>query len=116
LDNGLLAEHPVAYLKNINILPLKKELFVTDALVFKNLNSDKISIKNKKDQHGLDFHFSGYPFFGIWAAKDADFVCLEPWQGVTDSVLSDGRLEHKEGILKLNNDETFTCSWKAVCY
>ncbi len=116
LDNGLLAVQPVEYLNNSQVLPLEKKLFATDALVFKNLASDIISIKNKKDHHGLDFHFSGYPFFGIWAAKDADFVCLEPWQGVTDSVLSDGMLEHKEGILKLNNDETFTCSWKAVCY
>ncbi|RZK58339.1 MAG: aldose 1-epimerase family protein, partial [Pedobacter sp.] len=63
-------------------LPLTHELFYDDALVIKDLKSDSISLLNTKNYNGLDFHFKDFPYFGIWAAKDADFVCLEPWCGI----------------------------------
>jgi len=76
LHNGLLDNktRPVFQGK---ILQLTKTLFNEDALVFKNLKSDVISIKSKNHSHGLNFHAQGFPYFGIWAAKDADFICLE---------------------------------------
>jgi len=110
LDNGLLAEKSIPFFKG-NKLPLKKSLFEKDALVFKNLKSEQISIKNVKDSHGMDFLFKGYPFFGIWAAKGADFVCLEPWHGVTDSVNASGYMKDKDGILSLQPGNFFSCSW-----
>lgn len=116
LNNGLLEKEPVNFFNGDDILPLKKELFATDALVFKNLSSGCISIKNEKDEHGLDFHFSDYPYFGIWAAPNADFVCLEPWHGVTDSVSSDRKLMTKNGINKLEKNGFFTCEWSITVY
>ena len=41
-----------------------------------------------------------FPFLGIWSVKDADFICLEPWCGIADSVNSNQQLEYKEGIEK----------------
>ncbi|MEP7263302.1 MAG: aldose 1-epimerase family protein [Bacteroidota bacterium] len=116
LNNGLLENETVNFFNGNKTLPLKKELFATDALVFENLFSDCISIKNNKDEHGLDFHFSNYPYFGIWAAANADFVCLEPWYGVTDSVSSDRKLMTKNGINKLEKNTFFTCSWSITVY
>lgn len=97
-------------------LPLKHELFYEDALVFKQLQSDCISIKSKKDTHGLDFQFSDFPFFGIWSAKDADFVCLEPWYGIADGIHHHQELEEKEGILSLDPQEQWTRHWKVTCF
>ncbi len=82
-------------------LPLKHSLFDDDALVMKNLKSNQISLLNTKNKHGLIFRFDGFPYFGIWAAKDADFVCLEPWCGIADGAHHQGKLEDKEGIVKL---------------
>ena len=93
------------------ILPLKKSLFYKDALVLKSLKSDSIAIATDRSPHGLNITFQGFPYFGIWAAKDADFVCLEPWCGIADTVLSTGKLEEKEGINKLNTKEIFTRGW-----
>jgi galactose mutarotase-like enzyme len=56
---------------------------------------------------------AGFPFIGIWAAKNADFVCIEPWCGIADSVDSNQQLEHKEGINKLLAGEQFEQSWSA---
>lgn len=99
--DGLIETTPTPWLKNENRLPLKKELFHKDAIVFKHLTSDSISIVSDKTPHGVKVHFPGFPYIGIWAAKDANFVCIEPWRGIADSVDASGNLEEKEGINSL---------------
>jgi galactose mutarotase-like enzyme len=44
---------------------------------------------------------------GIWAAKNADFVCIEPWCGIADSADTTQKFEEKEGINHLNLDQVF---------
>jgi galactose mutarotase-like enzyme len=111
LQNGLIPGEKEIVLINTNKLPLKKSLFYSDALVFKHLKSDAISIKSKKSNEGLHFHFKGFPYFGIWSAKDADFVCLEPWHGIADSVNHNQQLEKKEGIINLEEQKSFSCEY-----
>jgi galactose mutarotase-like enzyme len=111
LQKGLISDEKETVLNNANSLPLKKSLFYNDALVFKNLKSDGVSIKSKKSNHGLHFHFKGFPYFGIWAAKDADFVCLEPWHGIADSVNHNQQLENKEGIIHLEPGNFVSCEY-----
>ncbi|MBN9296812.1 MAG: aldose 1-epimerase family protein [Filimonas sp.] len=108
---GLIENKPVPFLENTDELPLQKSLFYKDALVFKKLRSTAISILNKKNTHGLTVRFDGFPFMGIWSAKDADFVCIEPWYGIADHVGTSGNLFEKEGINQLAPDTTFSCEW-----
>lgn len=109
--DGLIQKTPEPFFNNSTHLPLTKDLFYKDALVFKHLNSDKISLLSDKTPHGLEFDFTGFPYLGIWAAKNADFVCIEPWCGIADSVDTNQQLVDKEGINKLGTDETFEKSW-----
>jgi len=109
--DGLIESSPAPLLNNKNRLSLSKELFYNDALVFKNLVSDKISLRSEKITNGLEFDFAGFPYLGIWAAKNADFVCIEPWCGIADSVTSDQQIVDKEGINKLAVKEIFERSW-----
>ncbi|MBC7958758.1 MAG: aldose 1-epimerase family protein, partial [Vallitaleaceae bacterium] len=44
--DGLIEGAPVPLLVNTNILPLNKQLFQQDALVFKDLRSDKVSLRS----------------------------------------------------------------------
>lgn len=97
-------------------LPLKHELFYEDALVFKGLKSDSIRLLNNKNYTGLNFHFEGFPYFGIWAAVDANFVCLEPWCGIADGLNHNQQLEEKEGMEKLAAGETWERSWEVCCF
>jgi galactose mutarotase-like enzyme len=108
---GLIEKAPVPLLKGSNVLPLTKKLFLNDALVLKYPTSSIVSIKSEKTSHGVDLNFSGFPFLGIWAAANADFVCLEPWCGIADSVDSDMQLTDKEGINKLIPGGTFHRKW-----
>lgn len=97
-------------------LALQHELFYEDAIVLKGLQSNCISLACTRHDHGLNFYFNGFDFFGIWAAKDAPFVCLEPWCGIGDSVNHTQQLMDKEGINLLEPGELFSRTWSVECF
>jgi len=114
--DGLIMTDPVPLLNHTDTLPLKRELFYQDALVLKHLQSKTVSIRSLSHHHGLDFSFEGFPFLGIWAAMDADFVCVEPWCGVADSVTHNQRLDAKEGIERVDQGEEWTRTWRVSLF
>lgn len=109
--DGLIESEPVPMLNDTRKLPLTKELFVKDALVFKKLRSLGVTLKSDRTERGLHMDFPGFPFLGIWAAPGADFVCIEPWCGIADSVDSNQQYTGKEGIERLDAGGTFQRSW-----
>ena len=110
--DGLIESEASPFLQNDSRIPLKKSLFQHDALVFKDLRSSSVSLKSTKHKHGLEFEFGGFPYMGIWAAKNADFVCIEPWCGIADSVHADQQLKSKEGINRIARGELFEREWR----
>jgi galactose mutarotase-like enzyme len=115
-SEGLIKKAPTSLLENKNVLPMTKALFFGDALVFKGLRSNSISILNHKNPHGLNFVYEDFPYMGIWAFKNADFVCIEPWCGIADSVDTTGDLTEKEGINKLLPDTSFLRTWSVTLF
>lgn len=113
---GLIQKESQPFLNNAGKLALSKELFQQDAIVFKNLASSTISLKTDRSEHGLQMFFPGFPFMGIWAAKNADFVCIEPWCGIADSVDTSQQLMQKEGINKLQPGEDFNRIWTVTIF
>jgi galactose mutarotase-like enzyme len=114
--NGLIEKTPEPLLNQTFILPLTKEFFSKDAVVFKHLKSNWIQLTSDKTQHGLRFTFSGFPYLGLWAAPGADFLCIEPWCGIADSVDSDQQLIHKEGVIQLPGLTPCEVQWKVLFY
>ncbi len=113
---GLILPETIPVLEDSNTLMLNKSLFYQDALVFKYPTSSVISVLSKKTLHGIQFEMGEFPFLGIWAAKDADFICIEPWCGIADSENSTRRLEHKEGIEKAMPGNTFSRQWRVKAF
>ncbi|MCP9766939.1 aldose 1-epimerase family protein [Lacihabitans sp. LS3-19] len=109
---GLTKNKPEKLTKSASRLDLNYELFHKDALVFKDLKSESIKIQSDKSKIALEFSFKNFPFFGIWAAKNADFVCLEPWYGIADAEDHNKDLSQKEGIIRLSENETFENSFE----
>lgn len=116
LQNGLVATTADQVPTENDKLPLQASLFYEDAIVLKGLQSNCITLASIKNEHGLSFYFNDFPFFGIWAAKDAPFVCLEPWCGIADSVNHNQQLVEKEGINLLAPGEYFERTWSAECF
>lgn len=99
-------------LNNENIIPLSKELFKDDALVFDSLKSTKVSIKSRNHNKSLTMDFTGFPLMAFWSMPTgAPFVCLEPWFGHSDESSFNGDFNEKPAIESLNINETFTCSY-----
>ena len=113
---GLIEAKPLSMSADSSHLRLTRELFSQDALVFKNLQSDKVSIKSSSHAHGLEFSYTGFPYLGIWAAKNADFICIEPWCGIADSVLHDQQFTSKEGIEKVSGGKSWDRMWRVRFY
>lgn len=109
--DGLIQNSTQHVPMNGNKLRLTKALFYEDALVLKHLDSNQITIKSDKGRAELKFKFENFPYFGIWAAKDADFVCLEPWCGIADGVSHSQDFRTKEGINMLEAGEVFERMW-----
>lgn len=115
-SEGLIKKEPVPFFHNNDRIKLTKALFYGDALVFKGLNSTAISLHNNKTGHGFTLKYNKFPYMGIWSAKDADFVCIEPWCGIADAVDSTGNIKNKEGINLLFPGEQFNRTWSVEVF
>ena len=107
LEGGLLSNTHIPYLKNERKIYLSEELFNEDALIFKNIFSRKISIKNSKTGHRVSVDTGGAPHLGIWAKPGAPYVCLEPWYSYDDHMDTTQDFTQKEGIMELIAEATF---------
>lgn len=113
---GLIETTPTPLLEHSEQISLSRELFYKDAIVLKQLQSNKVRLICETSDTGLLFDFTGFPYLGIWAAKNADFVCIEPWCGVADSVAANQQLAEKEGINRLGAGKQFERSWSVTVY
>ena len=112
---GYLSNDKEACLENTDILKLNKELFKDDALVFEDLKSNKMTIKSNNSNKSLEVDFTGFPYMGIWAPKDgAPFVCIEPWYGHADYYDFNGEFAEKEGVIELDVNKKFSCTFKVT--
>ena len=117
LQDGLIKTESITSILEDNKIKLNKDIFNEDAIIMKNISSNKVILKNKKENKTeLEFNFEGFPYLAIWSKKGAPFVCIEPWQNHTDSVESNGIFSEKANILKLKKDEKFTCKYKVIFY
>ncbi|QLE02720.1 aldose 1-epimerase family protein [Galbibacter sp. BG1] len=110
-ENGLQNGKSAPFLHQTDVLPLKHELFAEDALIFKDLQSKKISLTNKSLGKILTVSFADFDYVGIWAKPEGDFVCIEPWLGITDSAQTDGDFKNKEGIISLEAKQTYQATY-----
>lgn len=116
IENNLISDKILPLKLDEKKLFLKHDLFYNDALVLKNLKSNSVSLMNTKNYNGLNFKFKDFPYFAIWAAKDANFVCLEPWCGIADSITHNQQLKDKEGMIALAPQDNWERGWEVTFF
>jgi galactose mutarotase-like enzyme len=89
-------------------LDLNYEMFKGDALAYKSLKSDEVTICSHKSTKKVTMAAKDYPFWGFWtpAQGGAPFLCLEPWQGHADYEGFSGEFKDREGSLTIAAGET----------
>jgi galactose mutarotase-like enzyme len=92
-------------------LNLSKDLFKDGALVFKEIKSKEVLIRNHQTPSFVSVSFEDFKALGVWAAPDAPFVCIEPWLGYADNAGELKEFSEKDGIQKLETSKVFECSF-----
>lgn len=107
LENGLINLEKV--IKFDDYLSLNKENFKKyDTLVFKN-NSNKV-ILNNGFGYEIEYNFDS-PLFAIWSnSNKGNFVCIEPWFGVSNIVNEEKNIYKKRFINSIKSQKTFQIS------
>ncbi|WP_375238541.1 aldose 1-epimerase family protein [Aurantibacter sp.] len=111
-ESGLLSSKTKPIFTTKNSINLTPDLFNNDALIFKDLKSKQITLNSNKNGPVLTIKYKDYNYFGIWAKPKANFICLEPWLGVTDYKNTNQELKNKDGIIKLSANKSFSASYK----
>jgi len=111
METGLISSKTKPVFNNSNKIPLTHDLFNEDALIFKDLKSRKVTLKS--DTYGaiLSISYKEFPYLGIWAKPNGNYVCIEPWLGIADHEDTNQELKTKEGILSLEANKSFTASY-----
>jgi galactose mutarotase-like enzyme len=113
LQGGLLTGKTVPTLFQEKELPLSYPLFADDALVFKHYDFTRLTLRSHRSPHFVQVQFNGFPFLGLWTkGPGAEFVCIEPWQGIASSVGPVAELGEKEGMLTLTPGQEFQAAYR----
>ncbi len=108
--NCIISGKSEVLIENSKVLPLTHELFYDGALVFKKINSKKVTLKSKKSAKNVVVSYENLPTMGIWQKKDAPFVCIEPWYGLADTDNYTGEFKDRDRIIQLKQNESFEAS------
>jgi galactose mutarotase-like enzyme len=109
--NVLISGKSEVILENNNILPLTRDLFKNGALVFRNINSKQVALRSKNTDKSVVLSYENLTYMGLWQAKDANFVCIEPWHGIADEDNFYGEFKEKEMIVTLKQGTSFECCY-----
>lgn len=108
LDGGLFDGRTEKLSTEKNRLYLSAELLAKDALVFKNLHSSYLIVKQKDSSFAIKVTLKGFPYLGIWTKPGQEaFLCIEPWCGLADKVGGQASITEKEGMNMLAPNELF---------
>ena len=117
LKNGLIDTEKAKNILNNNKIYLEKNIFDNDAIIMKNIKSNKIILQNKKvNKKILEFDFTGFPYLALWSKKGAPFVCIEPWQNTADRIDSTQIYKEKSNIIEIEKDNIFECQYSIKFY
>lgn len=99
-ETGLInMEHRREFLNNTDRLQLKHDLFSIDAVILDQLKSRAVTLKSKKHNKRIRLDFEEFPYLILWStAKEADFVALEPWIGLSTCSDEGDRFEEKRNV------------------
>lgn len=112
LDGSFLNRKSFEISKTSDTLPLKYEYFKLDTLIFDKLNSKKVSLVKNSGETVAEVDFSQFENLLIWTMQNAEFVCIEPWNGLPDYTDTDGDIKTKAGIIVLESKKSYACEHK----
>ncbi|MBK4346663.1 aldose 1-epimerase family protein [Lacisediminihabitans changchengi] len=97
---GLLLPEPIATPVVGDTLHLDDGLFVDDAVIFDQLESRTVRY-TAPGAPVITVDFPDFPLLGVWSKAPGEFVCIEPWFGMTAPQGFEGEYSAKPGQFTL---------------
>ncbi len=108
LDGTLISRNTDTVLYESNTLPLYTGYFSIDALIFTDIKSRFVTLRNRINGKSVSVDFGGFDYLLLWTKPGAPYLCIEPWT-TTPSYTDDGYdISAKEGMTPVNPGEHFT--------
>lgn len=84
-------------------IELNYPMFDNDAILFENFDTKEVKLLSKQSGHGIEFAFPSYETIAFWTpiGKEAPFLCMEPWNGLTLDQIHETDFEKKKYIQTL---------------
>ncbi len=94
------------------LLPINAHTFDRDALIFENSQIREVTLYDSEKKPYISLSFDA-PVVGLWSppAKNAPFVCIEPWYGRCDRAHFSGEYKDKDWIRHLEPGEEFSAEY-----
>jgi len=101
------------YLNNTNRLALSHKLFKDRVIILEGLRSSSLIIRSENSRKGIKVGIKNFPLLGVWTStkKDAPFVCIEPWYGITDAIDTTGDFKSKKAIQSIDPGKKFVMKY-----
>ena len=107
----------LACLRDEGKIPLNHQWFdERDALVLTHVKSRSVCLVHRESGHGLRFDYPKMEVLAVWSkpGAGADYVCLEPWHGMPDTVDATGNFEDKPFVTLLKPGEAWQASFNVT--
>lgn len=95
-------------------IPLEDGIFNIDykefekcTYVFRNINSKSVIFSHKDGKRKLRIGIDGHNTLAIWTLPSRNYVCIEPWCGVSEVKGFNGDITKKDEIVKLDANDVF---------
>ncbi len=107
LKNGFFDGTTEKITLNNGAMDLKYSEFEKCTYIFRNIGSESVILDHKNGTRKLRIGFPGHETLAIWTMTDRNYVCIEPWCGISEDESFDGDITKKDGIIELNGHESF---------
>lgn len=98
LNGDILTDYTKLMVNDSNRLVINDKDFALDALVFRNVKSNSVTLKSKITDRQINVEFDGFDYLVLWHKYSAPYLCIEPWCGLPDLSGSTYNFIEKEGM------------------
>ena len=86
--------------------------FEQGSVMMHPFNSTKVSLVCDRSEKKLSVDLSEAEYLVFWTLPGARFLCIEPWNGISDPAEFSGEISEKEGIISLKANECYRYTHK----
>ncbi len=108
VEGALLSREGKIVLKDGNVLPIYTKYFEVDALVFTDMKSRFVTLRNRKTGKETSVDFNGFDYMLLWTVPGAGYLCIEPWTSIPSYVDEGYEISAKEGMTAVEPNGHFT--------